>query len=60
MKCMLCSRKAASDLCTYHRGAKGKVEESYRLWTEAYGEIEWKDHLDKVKRSEQTGSGQRR
>ncbi len=55
MKCVMCSRKAVSDLCTYHQGAKRKVEASYHLWTEAYGEIEWKDYLDKVKRNERTG-----
>ena len=55
MKCVLCSRKAVSDLCTYHERAKRKVEAGYRTWTKAYGEIEWKDYLDKVKRNGQTG-----
>ena len=55
MKCVVCSRKAVSELCTYHLGAKRKVEAGYRVWTEAYGEMKWKDYLDKVKHNEQTG-----
>jgi hypothetical protein len=55
MKCMLCSRRAVSDLCTYHERAKRKVEAGYRVWINAYGKMEWKDYLDKVKRNEQTG-----
>jgi len=55
MKCLVCTRKAVSDLCTYHLRAKRKVEAGYRTWTEAYGEMKWKDYLDKVKHNEQTG-----
>jgi hypothetical protein len=55
MKCRLCGREAVPDLCSYHEGAKRKVEAGYRLWTEAYGEMDWRDYLDKVKRNEQTG-----
>ena len=55
MKCMLCSRKAVSNLCRHHEEARRKVEAGYHLWAKAYGEIEWKDYLDKVKRNEQTG-----
>jgi hypothetical protein len=55
MKCMLCNRRAVSDLCRYHEGAKRKVEAGYRRWAAAYGEMKWKDYLDKVKRNEQTG-----
>jgi hypothetical protein len=55
MKCVLCNRRAVSDLCTYHERAKRKVEAGYRVWAEAYGEMKWKDYLDKVKRNEQTG-----
>lgn len=55
MKCTLCSREAVSDLCKYHERARQKIEAGYRLWTEAYGEVEWKDYLDKVKRNNQTG-----
>jgi len=55
MKCKLCSREAVSDLCRYHEGAKRMVDASYHAWVKAYGEIEWRDYLDKVKRNEQTG-----
>ena len=55
VKCKLCGREAVSDLCRYHEKVKRKVEADYSLWVEAYGEIEWKDYLDKVKHNEQTG-----
>ena len=55
MKCLLCERVAVSDLCLYHQAAKEKVEVAYPLWMRAYGNIEWKDYLDSVKRNAQTG-----
>jgi len=55
MKCKLCGREASSDLCRYHEEAKRKVETGYRKWTKAYGKMEWKDYLDKVKHNGQTG-----
>ncbi len=55
VKCKLCSREAVSDLCRYREGAKRRVDAGYRTWVKAYGEIEWEDYLDKVKRNEQTG-----
>jgi len=55
MKCKLCNREAILDLCRYHEGAKQRVIAGYRTWVKAYGEMEWKDYLDKVKRNEQTG-----
>jgi hypothetical protein len=55
MKCKLCNREAVLDLCRYHEGAKQRVDAGYDLWVKAYGGMEWKDYLDKVKRNEQTG-----
>jgi len=55
VKCKLCSRVAVSELCRYHEGAKRAVEAGYSLWAKAYGEMGWKDYLDKVKRNGQTG-----
>ncbi|MGD1054532.1 MAG: hypothetical protein ABR867_00405 [Nitrososphaerales archaeon] len=55
MKCKLCGREAVLNLCRYHEEAKRKLEAGYRLWAEAYGEMKWKDYLDKVKHNEQTG-----
>lgn len=55
MKCQLCGRDAAGDLCLYHLEAKEKVEAAYPLWVKAYGEIGWRDYLDNVKRNVQTG-----
>lgn len=55
MKCQICGRDAAADLCAYHQAAKEKVRAAYALWVNAYGRIEWKDYLDNVKRNPQTG-----
>ena len=55
MKCPLCWREGAPDLCQYHLGAKERVEEGFQAWRRAYGGIDWKDYLDNIKRREQTG-----
>ena len=55
MKCRLCNKEAVLDLCRFHEGARRKVEAGYSAWVEAYGEMKWKDYLDKVKHNEQTG-----
>jgi len=55
MKCPICGRKAVTDLCRYHAEAEEKVRLAYPLWVKAYGNIEWKDFLDNVKRNPQTG-----
>ncbi len=55
MKCPVCGKDAAQQLCPYHAEAKERVEEAYPLWVKAYGRIEWKDYLDTVKRNPQTG-----
>lgn len=55
VRCKLCGREAVADLCRHHERAKLKVEAGYELWKEAYGEMKWRDYLDKVKRNGQTG-----
>ncbi len=55
MKCLLCERETASELCQYHQAAKERVQSAYRLWVEAYGRLEWKDFLHRVIHSDQTG-----
>lgn len=55
MKCPVCGRDSAEQLCSYHSEAKERVEAAYPLWVRAYGRIEWKDYLDSVKRNPQTG-----
>jgi hypothetical protein len=55
MKCPICGREAVPDLCRYHTEAKERVREAYPFWVKAYGNIEWKDFLDNVKRNPQTG-----
>ncbi len=55
MKCRVCGREGASDLCAYHSAAKEKVEAAYPLWVRGYGKMEWKEYLDRVKRNVQTG-----
>jgi hypothetical protein len=55
MKCPICGREAAADLCRYHAEAKERVQSAYPLWVKAYGGIEWRDYLDNVKRNPQTG-----
>ena len=55
MKCRVCGREAVTDLCRYHTEAKERVQMAYPLWVKAYGSMEWKDFLDNVKRSPQTG-----
>jgi len=55
MKCPLCEREAVTDLCRYHTESKEKLGWAYPLWVEAFGNMEWKDFLDNVKRNPQTG-----
>jgi len=55
--CRLCKRDCApsSDLCNYHLTAKRNVESGYKRWSEAYGGITWKEYLQRVGKSSETG-----
>jgi len=55
MKCPVCGREAVTDFCRYHAEAKEKLQAAYPIWVKAYGNLEWKDFLDNVKRNPQTG-----
>ena len=55
MKCKLCERQAADDLCLYHGEAKAKVESAYSSWSDAYGSMGWADYLEAVVKNTETG-----
>jgi hypothetical protein len=55
VKCRVCAREATGDLCVSHRSAKESLEAAYPRWVRAYGKMEWKEYLDRVKRNVQTG-----
>ena len=55
MKCVLCSREAAGELCRRHSRAKERVEAAYPLWVKAYGGMDWKAYLDRVITNAETG-----
>ena len=55
MKCALCEREAAADLCRYHAQAKASIEAAFSHWKRAYGTLEWTDYLDRIKRNPRTG-----
>jgi hypothetical protein len=57
MKCRLCRRESetGSSLCRYHQRARAALEEGYRAWKYAYGEMSWTEYLDSIKRNEDTG-----
>ena len=55
MKCLVCGRESASDLCRHHEEAKSRLQAAYPLWVRAYGDIGWDKYLDNVKRNVQTG-----
>jgi len=55
MRCAICGRESVTDLCRHHDEAKEKVRMAYPLWVKAYGNMDWEDFLDNVKRNPQTG-----
>ena len=55
MKCLLCSREAATELCRCHSRAKERLESAYGLWVKAYGAMDWKTYLDRVITNAETG-----
>jgi len=55
MKCLLCSREAAAELCSYHSRARERVESAYSQWVKAYGAVDWKTYLDRVITNAETG-----
>jgi hypothetical protein len=55
VKCALCSREAAADLCAHHLRARDAVVAAYGYWKEAYGSLGWAEYLDRIKRNPRTG-----
>lgn len=55
MKCQICGRGAAGELCFDHAEAKKNLKSAYPLWVKAYGGLGWRDFLDNVKRNPQSG-----
>lgn len=55
MKCGVCGREGASDLCASHDTARESLKTAYPLWSRAYGGMDWKDYLDNIIRNAQTG-----
>ena len=55
--CRLCKRERApsSTLCKYHLAAKKNIEAGYNLWSEAYGNVTWKEYLQKLGNNAETG-----
>ncbi len=57
MVCRLCKRECApsSDLCGYHLAAKRNLESGYTRWKEAFGGMAWREYLDRILQSAETG-----
>jgi hypothetical protein len=55
--CRLCKRDCvpSSTLCKYHLAAKRNVESEYKSWSQAYGAITWRDYLQRLQQSAETG-----
>lgn len=41
--------------CFYHYRAYLNIKQAYRRWKEAYGELEWSDYIERLKKNEYTG-----
>ena len=56
--CHLCKRPRApsSTLCKYHLMARRNIDAGYKRWADAYGSMGWKEYLEKVIASPETGS----
>ena len=57
MKCAACQRKASEGrYCQYHLQALASLQQHYRNWQEAYGEIQWNEFLSRLLTMKETGS----
>ncbi|MEM2760785.1 MAG: hypothetical protein QXU32_01435 [Nitrososphaerales archaeon] len=55
-KCVACDRKAEKrDFCEYHESAYEAMKKNYDVWCDAYGTMSWKEYLEKLLKSKQTG-----
>ena len=57
VQCKLCRRNAEHDgeLCRYHVSAMDALKKGYKLWSDAYSGISWRDYLNRVKALEDVG-----
>ncbi len=58
MNCRLCRREALEskvELCRYHAEAQRNLEEGFEAWRHAYGELDWKEYLQRVAERPETG-----
>lgn len=56
-KCRLCNRKPqkGSDFCRYHMDAYDSLKKNYGSWLTAYGQLSWKEYLEKLLKTKETG-----
>ena len=54
---MLCDRECApsSPFCKYHLTARRNIDQAYKQWSEAYGSMGWKEYLERIIASPETG-----
>jgi hypothetical protein len=58
-KCFACSREimtGSKKYCVYHSQAFDSLQEKYKAWRNAYGEISWTDYMNKLLKMDETGS----
>lgn len=56
MKCAACSRDAAGKYCRHHSQALEQLQEHYKTWVRAYGDMPWDSYLVKVAEMKETGA----
>jgi hypothetical protein len=56
MKCQACSREAQDKYCKYHGRALQGLQEHYKAWVKAYGQISWHDFLTRLIEMKETGT----
>jgi hypothetical protein len=55
VNCRLCRRETDSEFCAYHSRARSEVAGAYKSWSEAYGELTWREYLNRVIKNPETG-----
>jgi len=57
MKCRLCRRETEREsvLCVFHARAREALLAGYERWSDAYGELSWKEYVNRIKGRAETG-----
>jgi hypothetical protein len=57
-KCTACHRKAlaGNKYCLHHKQAFDSMNNHYKAWVNAYGQISWEEFLHKLSGMQETGS----